>query len=228
MKKYIVMLALLPLIMFGTAACALNRLDAEASSIADNAGSYSQQKHKHSADRRSVAELPEYSEFIKTQVAFAPWDDVEGLIVKALDKARDQILVQAYVLSNKKITAALLRAHARHVKVQVLVDDTQRRKRASRVAELARAGIPVRLEMRYHSAHNKLMVIDVENPFNATVITGSMNYSDNSPYRNAENVLTITGSRVLARDYAKNWQRHAEQAVPYEDIACRGSQIYCR
>ncbi len=225
MKRYIATLALLPLIMFGTAACALDMRDAEAFSITDN--SASDRQRQRFVEHRPTVEPTVHSNFLKTQVAFAPWDDVEGIIVKALDRAHDQILVQAYVLSNEKIVAALLRARARRVDVQVLVDETQRRKRVSRVLELVRAGIPVRLEVRYHSAHNKLMVIDAERLFDATVITGSMNYSDTSPSRNAENVLIITGSSDLVRDYAKNWHRHAEQAVPYEEAVCHGNKLSC-
>ncbi len=214
MNKYIVTLILFPLVLGSTAACALDRLEAKSSSTVDTLAN-----HK-------AAEPLVRSVFVKTQVAFAPWDDVEGMIVKALDKAREQILVQAYVLSNKKIVAALIRAHARKVDVRVLVDYTQMQERVTRVAELVQADIPVRLEMRYHSAHNKLIVIDPARTSDATVITGSMNYSDTSPHKNAENVLIISGTSDLARDYARNWHRHAQQAVPYT-AACHRQKSLC-
>ena len=49
------------------------------------------------------------------QAAFVPRDNVEGLIVAAVRRARKQVLVQAYLLSNKRIIHALLKAHARGV-----------------------------------------------------------------------------------------------------------------
>ena len=42
------------------------------------------------------------------QAAFTPDDDIEGLLADAIDQAREQVLVQAYLLSNKAITRALL------------------------------------------------------------------------------------------------------------------------
>ena len=54
------------------------------------------------------------------QAAFTPEDDIEGLLADAIDQARQQVLVQAYLLSNKAITRALLAAHQRGVDVRVL------------------------------------------------------------------------------------------------------------
>ncbi|OPK45791.1 endonuclease, partial [Ralstonia solanacearum] len=59
------------------------------------------------------------------QAAFAPDDDVEGLLADAIGQAREQVLVQAYLLSNKVITRALLDAHGRGIDVRVLADREQ-------------------------------------------------------------------------------------------------------
>lgn len=59
------------------------------------------------------------------QAAFTPDDDVEGLLADAIGQAREQVLVQAYLLSNKVITRALLDAHGRGIDVRVLADREQ-------------------------------------------------------------------------------------------------------
>lgn len=59
-------------------------------------------------------------------------------------------------------------------------------------------------------AHNKVLVID-----DATIITGSFNFTRAAQERNAENVLVIHGDREIARRYAENWRSRARVSVPY-------------
>lgn len=149
------------------------------------------------------------------QAAFTPRDDIEGLIVDTIAAADQQVLVQAYLLSNKAITQALLTAHRRGVDVRVLADRDQLASQGySRIPELHQAGIPVRLEVRYKSAHNKVIIIDAASS-RPVVITGSFNFTQTAQRGNAENMLVLRGHPELARAYAENWTRHASDALPY-------------
>jgi len=58
------------------------------------------------------------------------------------------------------------------------------------------------------------MIIDAATR-DATVITGSFNWTVAAQRKNAENVLILRRNRDAARAYAANWQRHRDQAVPY-------------
>lgn len=163
------------------------------------------------------AETPIRTPFAQgtVQAAFAPWDNVEDLITEAIDGASTNILVQAYLLTSKRIANALIAAQRRGAEVRVLVDAEQvTRAQSSRVADLAAAGIPVWLETRYQNSHNKIMVIDAETPA-ATVITGSYNFTWTAQHRNAENVLIVRQNPALAARYALNWERHRQDAVQY-------------
>ncbi|MFP3888849.1 phospholipase D family protein [uncultured Ralstonia sp.] len=149
------------------------------------------------------------------QAAFTPEDDIEGLLADAIDQARQQVLVQAYLLSNKAITRALLAAHQRGVDVRVLADREQMmRSGGSRIPEVARAGIPVWLEVRYKNAHNKVIVIDAHGA-HPVLVTGSFNFTQTAQRGNAENVLIVRGDADLAQRYAANWQKHVGDALPY-------------
>ncbi|ANA32702.1 Cardiolipin synthase B [Ralstonia mannitolilytica] len=149
------------------------------------------------------------------QAAFTPDDDIEGLLADAIDQAREQVLVQAYLLSNKAIVRALLAAHQRGVDVRVLADREQMmRTNGSRVPEIANAGIPVWLEVRYKNAHNKVIVIDPRGA-RPVLVTGSFNFTQTAQRGNAENVLIVRGDADLAQRYAANWQKHAGDALPY-------------
>ena len=146
------------------------------------------------------------------QPAFAPWDDVEGLIVGQLDGARRQILVQAYLLTSRPITDALVAARKRGVDVRVLMDVGQLDKNSNdRLKQLRGAGIPVWLETDYRNAHNKVIVIDASLA-TATVITGSYNFTWSAQHKNAENILVLGKNPALAARYAENWQRHRQDA----------------
>ncbi len=146
------------------------------------------------------------------QSAFAPWDDIEALIVEQLDAARRQILVQAYLLTSRPITDALVAARKRGIDVRVLMDNGQLDKNASdRLRQLRGAGIPVWLETAYRNAHNKVIIIDAPLA-SATVITGSYNFTWSAQHKNAENILVLGRNPPLAARYAQNWQRHRQDA----------------
>ncbi len=150
------------------------------------------------------------------QAAFAPWDDAEGMIVGAIRQARHQILVQAYSFTSRAIAGALVSARNRGVEVQILADREQTfSAENSRIPDLAAAGIPVAIEVRYQSAHNKIMIID-SGATDAAVITGSYNWTFAAQNRNAENVVVFRRNSDLAGAYAENWRRHWRDALPYE------------
>ncbi|KAF1041745.1 MAG: Phospholipase D [Herbaspirillum frisingense] len=146
------------------------------------------------------------------QAAFAPWDDIESLIVGQLDSAHRQVLVQAYLLTSRPITDALVAARKRGVDVRVLMDGGQLDKNSTeRLRQLRAAGIPVWLETDYRNAHNKVIVIDATLA-SATVITGSFNFTWSAQHKNAENILVLGKNPSLAARYAANWQRHRQDA----------------
>lgn len=150
------------------------------------------------------------------QVAFTPDDDIEGLIAETLDQARKQVLVQAYILTSKPLTAALIAARKRGVDVRVLVDAGQLNKSGrDRIAELQHAGVKVWQETKYKNAHNKVIVIDADNA-DATVITGSYNFTWTAQNKNAENILVARKNPPLAAKYAANWMRHFQDAEAYQ------------
>jgi phosphatidylserine/phosphatidylglycerophosphate/cardiolipin synthase-like enzyme len=148
------------------------------------------------------------------QAAFSPEDNIEGLITEAIDGARQQVLVQAYLLTSKPIAQALKAALRRGLDIKVLADAGQLEK-SSKVPELAAAGIPVWLETAYQNAHNKVIVIDAASA-DATVITGSYNFTWSAQHKNAENVLIARRNPSLAARFALNWERHRSDATPYQ------------
>jgi len=156
------------------------------------------------------------------EVLFTPWDDAEGAIIRTLAKARHSIHVQAYLLTSRAISNALLDAKTRGVAVEILADSGMLKNgQNSQIQKLAAAGIPVWLETRYAIAHNKIMLIDAANAEGA-VITGSYNFTWSAQARNAENLLILRGNRTLQQRYLNNWERHRTEATAYSEDTPHG------
>ena len=143
------------------------------------------------------------------QVYFSPNGGCTEAIVGELNKAKAEILVQAYSFTSKEIAKALTDAHKRGVKVQVMLDKSNLTEKYSAADFVAHAGIPLLIDSEHAIAHNKVMVIDGE-----TVITGSFNFTKAAEEHNAENLL-ILHDKPLASKYGSNWRDHATHSTPY-------------
>ena len=147
---------------------------------------------------------------IDEQVYFSPKGGCTEAIVKNLDQAERYVLIQAYSFTSKPIANALVSAHKRGVKVEVLLDKSQRNGKGSKLAQLVEAGIPVSIDTKHSIAHNKVMIID-----GITVITGSFNFTTAAEDKNAENLLVLH-DKAVAKKYHDNWSRHQQHSEPYQ------------
>ena len=143
-------------------------------------------------------------------VYFSPKGGCTEAIVKALDKAKSSILVQAYSFTSDPIAKALLNTHKRGVKIEVILDKSRRTQKYSEADFLIHMGIPTKIDAAHPIAHNKVMIIDGE-----TVITGSFNFTKQAEEKNAENLLVIR-DKVLAEKYIGNWKMHEGHSEVYQ------------
>lgn len=143
------------------------------------------------------------------EVYFSPQGGATDAIVRELNKAKSTVLVQAYSFTSAPIAKALLNAHKRGVKVEVILDKSQRTQQYSSATFLFNSGIPTRIDAQHAIAHNKVMIIDGE-----TVITGSFNFTKAAEEKNAENLLVFRDKK-LAEKYIKNWEEHGKHSEAY-------------
>ena len=144
------------------------------------------------------------------RVYFSPHGEATAAVVNALEHATNTVLVQAYSFTSAPIARALVDAHRRGVKVQTILDKSQRTEKYSEADFLANAGIPTRIDAQHAIAHNKVMVLD-----DYVVLTGSFNFTKAAEENNAENLLVINDP-VLAKQYSANWQTHQRHSEPYD------------
>ena len=143
------------------------------------------------------------------QVYFSPKGGCIEAVVDNLNKATNTVLVQAYSFTSAPIAKALVDAEKRGVKVQVILDRSQRTEKYSSADFVQHAGIPTYIDAKHAIAHNKIMIIDGK-----TVLTGSFNFTKAAEENNAENLLEIQ-DLALATKYTANWQAHLQHSEPY-------------
>jgi len=141
-------------------------------------------------------------------VCFSPQGGCTEAIRQQIVKARSEVLVQAYAIGSPILTQALVDAHKRGVRVQVIIDKSDRQEGLTPPAIMANAGIPVFLDGIHAVANNRVIIIDRE-----FVVTGSFNFNKASEELNAENLL-ILKSGELAAVYRNNWLEHHKHSEP--------------
>jgi phosphatidylserine/phosphatidylglycerophosphate/cardiolipin synthase-like enzyme len=149
------------------------------------------------------------------EVAFSPNQGAEELVLRVIDSSKTDLRVMAYSFTSAKVTAALVRAAKRGVKVYVLADKKQNlvesgsAKAKSALSTLQLAGAQVRLVGAYAIFHDKVIISG------GTVQTGSFNYSQAAATRNSENVIVHWNNPELAGVYGEHFGRNWSVSEPF-------------
>lgn len=147
------------------------------------------------------------------QVYFSPQGGCTEAVVENVGKAKFTVLVQAYSFTSAPIAKALVDAEKRGVKVQVILDKSQRTEKYSSADFLSHEGVLTFIDAKHAIAHNKIMIIDGK-----TVLTGSFNFTKAAENNNAENLLVIQDAGLAAK-YMTNWQTHLKHSEAYKGKA---------
>jgi phosphatidylserine/phosphatidylglycerophosphate/cardiolipin synthase-like enzyme len=156
-----------------------------------------------------VPRLPEPEQSRPWATYFSPNGGATQAVVEALGRATHTVLVQASVVSSPQIVKALVDAHHRGAKVEVILERAQAKAKYSAAAALAQAGIVTLIDGAHAAANNNVMVIDGQ-----VVLTGSFGFTAASERDNAENLLVIH-SPGLASRYGDNWKVHAAHSTRF-------------
>ena len=153
-------------------------------------------------------------------VYFSPHGGCTDAVVHELDRAQSRVLVQAYSFTSAPIAEALVNAHRRHVRVEVVLDKSQRTEKYSSATFIFNNGIRCYIDAQHAIAHNKVIVIDGH-----TVLTGSFNFTRAAEENNAENLLVIEDPELAAK-YTANWQVHCQHSEPYTGLPTHKEKLH--
>ncbi|TVQ93108.1 MAG: DUF1669 domain-containing protein [Deltaproteobacteria bacterium] len=136
------------------------------------------------------------------EVFFSPQDEPMVRAVRPhLQKAKKSIDVAVFFLTDKNITADLIAAHQRGVKVRILMDATAATNGYTKHEVLRSAGIPVKIETWGGKMHAKSAVVDGK-----IIISGSMNWTSAGHRGNDENTVVIF-SRSYGQAYLETFNK---------------------
>jgi hypothetical protein len=142
-------------------------------------------------------------------VYFSPQGGCTEAIAKEIDDAQSTIRCQLYYFTSKTLASALRRAHDRGVTVVVILDKSQMTSLYSVADYLHNSGIPVWIDRAHKIAHNKLMIVD-----DATVVTGSFNWTKAAEEDHAENLLILREPSIVS-EYLDNFATHLSHSARY-------------
>ncbi|MEL7236554.1 MAG: phospholipase D-like domain-containing protein, partial [Chloroflexota bacterium] len=118
---------------------------------------------------------------------------IDQPLVRDISEVRRTLDIAAYEFDNEALTAAVIGAHRRGVRVRIVTDDEAGLEEEDEsIPQFVRAGIPVVDDERSALMHNKFMILD-----GTTVWTGSWNYTMNGTYRNNNNALAMRSQRAV-------------------------------
>jgi phosphatidylserine/phosphatidylglycerophosphate/cardiolipin synthase-like enzyme len=149
------------------------------------------------------------------EAAFTPGDDIAGLITRHIARSRRTVRMQAYIFTDRRIANALLAARRRGVEVEIIGDAEQHANGGlPHLRALDRAGARVFLDSSHAASHNKVVIVDGDGP-EATVITGSYNFTQAAQSRNAENVVVLSGNSRVTGRFVANFELQRSRSSPW-------------
>ncbi len=128
----------------------------------------------------------------RAQAYFSPGTDCLDVIVRQLRGCRQSADLCVFTLSDDRISAEVLAAHRRGVKVRLLTDNDKEFDAGSDVAALRDAGVPVRVDRTPAHMHHKFALLD-----RAWLINGSYNWTRSACQLNEENLVLCNDPGLL-------------------------------
>ena len=143
---------------------------------------------------------------------FSPKGGCQDAVIREIQKARREILVQAYSFTSEPISKALVEAKKRGVQVEILLDHSNEKEPHTDLHLFIEKGLAPLIDAHHAIAHNKVMIID-----RRTLVTGSFNFTNQAEHENAENLLILKGHGELVTQYRNNFFAHKSH--------CRAPQV---
>lgn len=133
------------------------------------------------------------------RVYFSPGEECLQAIITQIRLAKNRIRICLFTISDDRIAEELLTKHKQGLSVKIISDNDKVYDQGSDVEKLARAGIPVRLDITENHMHHKFALFDKH-----ITLTGSYNWTRSAERYNHENIL-ITDSAKVLREFEKEF-----------------------
>ena len=137
----------------------------------------------------------------KVDIKFTPSTECEDAIINYINSSKETIDIAVYSINNDKIVNALKNAYDRGIKLRILTDRLQASAKSSKVIDLYRYGINIRVNSKHKIEHNKFAVYDQK-----VASTGSFNWTNTASNKNSENCVFIIRNKSAVKEYANRFE----------------------
>lgn len=130
---------------------------------------------------------------LRQTACFSPGTECLDTIRSHLREARRGIDLAVFTISDDRISAEILAAHARGVPVRLLTDNEKEHDTGSDVTRLRAAGIATVVDRTRAHMHHKFAIVD-----GAWLLNGSYNWTRSASDVNEENLVVSNDLRLVA------------------------------
>jgi phosphatidylserine/phosphatidylglycerophosphate/cardiolipin synthase-like enzyme len=148
----------------------------------------------------SNALLISKSDLESSDAYFSPGEECRNVIMSQIKTAVKDLQICIFTISDDIITEAILTSHKKGTTVRIITDNDKSLDEGSDIEELARRGVPVKIDRTANHMHHKFMVVDGK-----AVITGSYNWTRSAAKFNHENIL-YTKEAGVVKSFLKEFE----------------------
>lgn len=158
---------------------------------------------------KDVNALLQSSAAQQSRAYFSPGDDCRNAIVQQMNLSLRHLKICVFTISDDAITSAILNAHRKGISVRIITDNDKSMDHGSDIRQLAREGIPVKIDVTRNHMHHKFMVSD-----DKSLITGSYNWTLSAARYNHENIL-LTKEAGVIESFSKGFDQLWDEMVEF-------------
>jgi len=143
----------------------------------------------------AIADAAGGGALLASEAFFSPGEDCRRAIADQLGRARVSVDVCVFTITDDHLSAAIMEAHGRGVRIRVVSDDEKSGDTGSDIATLRRLGVDVAIDTSPSHMHHKFAIFDRKQ-----LMSGSYNWTRSAFLENQENII-LTNELGLLRQF---------------------------
>lgn len=144
-----------------------------------------------------------------TEAFFSPGPDCRAQIIETLHRAKKQVDICVFTITDNHICDALKKLFDRGVRLRIISDNHKSEDRGSDIDRLAGMGIPVKIDRTHFHMHHKFALFDRQK-----LLTGSYNWTISAANSNNENIIILDEPTAI-RSFSQEFDRLWDSLNPY-------------
>lgn len=146
----------------------------------------------------------------KSDAYFSPGETCRDVITNQINSAISRIKICVFTISDDHITNAIISAHKKGRDIKIITDNDKSFDIGSDIERLAQIGLDIKMDTTPNHMHHKFMVVD-----DASLITGSYNWTNSAARYNHENIVLTKESGVI-KSFLKEFSQLWSEMTPFK------------